>query len=90
VIGKGTYKKGSDEYNKRGGPTLSKKALKLENNKWYAVKIRVINNLLFYSVDNETTLECSLEKSNLSQKGKLGFITNGEAKIIDLTIKTIQ
>ncbi|MDW8852612.1 hypothetical protein SD960_21100 [Flavobacterium sp. MMLR14_040] len=90
VIGKGTYKKGSDEYNKRGGPTLFKKALKLENNKWYAVKIKVINNQLFYSVDNETTLECSLEKSNLSQKGKLGFITNGEAKIIDLRIKTIQ
>jgi hypothetical protein len=90
VIGKGTYKKGSDEYNKRGGPTLFKKALKLENNKWYAVKIRVISNQLFYSVDNETTLECSLEKSNLSQKGKLGFITNGEAKIVDLTIKTIQ
>jgi len=90
VIGKGTYKKGSDEYNKRGGPTLFKKALKLENNKWYAVKIRAINNQLFYSVDNETILECSLEKSNLSQKGKLGFITNGEAKIVDLTIKAIQ
>ncbi|OXB06755.1 hypothetical protein [Flavobacterium pectinovorum] len=90
VIGKGTYKKGSDEYNKRGGPTLFKKSLKLENNKWYAVKIRAINNQLFYSVDNETILECSLEKSNLSQKGKLGFITNGEAKIIDLTIKAIQ
>ena len=89
IIGKGTYKKGSDEYNKRGGPTLFKKPLKLENNKWYAVKIRVINNQLFYSVDNETILECSLEKSNLSQKGKLGFITNGEAKIIDLTIKTL-
>ena len=89
VIGKGTYKKGSDEYNKRGGPTLFKKALKLENNKWYAVKIRVVNNQLFYSVDNETILECSLEKSNLSQKGKLGFITNGEAKIVDLTIKTL-
>lgn len=89
VIGKGTYKKGSDEYNKRGGPTLFKKSLKLENNKWYAVKIRAINNQLFYSVDNETILECSLEKSNLSQKGKLGFITNGEAKIIDLTIKTL-
>jgi len=89
VIGKGTYKKGSDEYNKRGGPTLFKKPLKLENNKWYAVKIRVINNQLFYSVDNETILECSLEKSNLSQKGKLGFITNGEAKIIDLTIKAL-
>lgn len=90
VIGKGTYKKGSDEYNKRGGPTLFKKALKLENNKWYAVKIRAINNQLFYSVDNETILECSLEKSNLSQKGKLGFITNGEAKIVNLTIKAIQ
>jgi len=90
VIGKGTYKKGSDEYNKRGGPTLFKKPLKLENNKWYAVKIKVINNQLFYSVDHETTLECSLEKSNLSQKGKLGFITNGEAKIVDLTIKAIQ
>lgn len=89
VIGKGTYKKGSDEYNKRGGPTLFKKPLKLENNKWYTVKLRVINNQLFYSVDNATILECSLEKSNLSQKGKLGFITNGEAKIIDLTIKSL-
>ena len=90
VIGKGTYKKGSDEYNKRGGPTLFKKPLKLENNKWYDLKIRVLNNQLSFSVDNQTTLECSLEKSNLSQKGTLGFITNGEAKIIDLTIKTIQ
>ena len=90
VIGKGTYKKGSDEYNKRGGPTLFKKPLKLENNKWYVLKIRVLNNQLSFSVDNETTLECSLEKSNLSQKGTLGFITNGEAKIIDLTIKVLQ
>jgi hypothetical protein len=89
VIGKGAYKKGSDEYDKRGGPTLFKKPIKLENNKWYAIKIRVLNNQLSFSVDNETTLECSLEKSNLSQKGKLGFITNGEAKIVDLTIKTL-
>lgn len=90
VIGKGVYNKNSDEYNKRGGPTLFKKAMKLENNKWYSVKIRVTNNQLYFSVNNETTLECSLEKSNLSQQGKLGFITNGEAKIIDLTIKSIE
>ena len=90
VIGKGTYKKGSDEYNKRGGPTLFKKPLKLENNKWYIVKIRVANNQLYFSVNNETFLECSIEKSKLSQQGKLGFLTNGEAKIIDLTIKTIE
>ncbi|WP_428228996.1 hypothetical protein [Flavobacterium sp.] len=90
VIGKGVYKKNSDEYGKRGGPTLFKKAIKLENNKWYSVKIRVSNQQLFFSVDNETFLECSLEKSNLSQKGKLGFLTNGEAKVIDLKIKNIQ
>lgn len=90
VIGKGVYNKNSDEYGKRGGPTLFKKAIKLENNKWYSVKIKVSNNQLYFSVDDKTILECSLEKSDLSQKGKLGFITNGEAKIIDLTIKTIQ
>ena len=90
VIGQGVYNKNSDEYGKRGGPTLFKKPMKLENNKWYSVKIRVANNQLYFSVDNETFLECSIEKSNLSQQGKLGFLTNGQAKIIDLTIKTIQ
>ena len=90
VIGQGVYNKNSDEYSKRGGPTLFKKPMKLENNKWYSVKIRVANNQLYFSVDNETFLECSIEKSNLSQQGKLGFLANGQAKIIDLTIKTIQ
>ncbi|WP_456315552.1 hypothetical protein [Pseudomonas shirazensis] len=90
VIGKGTYKKGSNEYEKRGGPTLFKKPIKLENNKWYALKIKVLNNQLSFSIDNETTLECSLEKSDLSQEGKLGFITNGEVKINDFKIKAIQ
>ncbi|GAA6767394.1 hypothetical protein AAFH68_33430 [Flavobacterium sp. CGRL1] len=61
----------------------------MQNNKWYTIKIKVQNNQLFFSVDNKTALECSLEKSNLSQKGKLGFLTNGEAKIIDLSIKTL-
>jgi hypothetical protein len=90
VIGRGVYKEGSDEYEKRGGPTLFKKPMKLENNKWYSVKIRAANNQLFFSVDNETFLECSLEKSKLSQQGKLGLLTNGEAKIIDLTVKNIE
>ncbi|QGK74712.1 hypothetical protein [Flavobacterium sp. SLB02] len=90
VIGRGVYKEGSDEYEKRGGPTLFKKPMKLENNKWYSVQIRVFNNQLFFSVDNETFLECSLEKSKLSQQGKLGLLTNGEAKIIDLTVKNIE
>ncbi|MRX40663.1 hypothetical protein GJU43_15355 [Flavobacterium sp. LC2016-23] len=89
VIGRGVYKKGTDEYEKRGGPTLFKKPMKLENNKWYSVKIKVLHNQLFFSVNNETALECSLEKSHLSRKGKLGFLTNGEAKITDLTIKNI-
>lgn len=89
VIGKGVYKKGSDEYEKRGGPTLFKKAMKLENNKWYSIKIRSINNQLFFSVDDATTLECAIEKANLSQQGKLGFITNGEVKIVDFKIKTL-
>jgi hypothetical protein len=89
VIGKGVYHKNSDEYGKRGGPTLFKKTMKLENNKWYLVKIRVSNNQLFFSVDNETFLECSIEKSNLSPKGKLGFLTNGEVKITDLKIKSL-
>lgn len=90
VIGKGVYNKNSDEYGKRGGPSLFTKPMKLENNKWYSIKIRVTNNQLYFSVNNETTLECSLEKSNLSQQGKLGFLTNGEAKITNLTIKTLQ
>ena len=90
VIGKGVYNKNSDEYGKRGGKSLFTKPMKLENNKWYTVKIKVQNNQLHFSVNNQTSLECSLEKSNLSQQGKLGFITNGEVKITDLTIKTLQ
>ena len=90
VIGQGAYSKNSDEYGKRGGPTLFKKPMKLENNKWYSVKIRVANNQLYFSVNNATFLECSIEKSKLSQQGKLGFLTNGEAKIIDLKVKSIE
>jgi hypothetical protein len=89
VIGQGVYHKNTDEYGKRGGKSLFTKSMELQNNKWYSVKIRVQNNQLYFSVDNKITLECSLEKSNLSQKGKLGFITNGETKITDLTIKTL-
>lgn len=89
VIGKGVYNKNSDEYGKRGGKSLFTKQIALQNNKWYIVKIKIQNNQLFFSVDNKTSLECSLEKSNLSQKGKIGFITNGEVKIVDLTIKTL-
>lgn len=89
VIGRGAYNKNSDEYSKRGGPTLFKKPMPLENNKWYAVKIRVSNNQLYFAVNNETFLECSLEKSNLSQQGRLGFLTNGQAHITDLAIKSL-
>lgn len=88
VIGDGVYDKKDDSYGKRGGKTLFRKPMQLENNKWYAVKIKVFNNQLFFSVDDKTTLECSLEKSNLNQKGKLGFITNGEVKITYLKIKS--
>jgi len=89
VIGDGVYDKKDDSYGKRGGKTLFRKPMQLENNKWYAVKIKVINNQLSFSVDGKTSLECSLEKSNLNQKGKLGFITNGEVKITDLNIRTL-
>ncbi|SFC77081.1 hypothetical protein [Flavobacterium phragmitis] len=89
VIGKGVYDKNSNEYGKRGGKSLFNKPIELQNNKWYSVKIKVQNNQLLFSVDNKTSLECSLENKNLSQTGKLGFITNGEVKIIDLKIKTI-
>ncbi|TDX11759.1 family 16 glycoside hydrolase [Flavobacterium sp. S87F.05.LMB.W.Kidney.N] len=89
VIGDGIYDKKDDSYGKRGGKTLFKKPMELENNKWYSVKIKVKNNQLFFSVDNKTSLECSLEKSNLNQKGKLGFITNGEVKITGLKIKSL-
>lgn len=89
IIGKGIYDKNNEEYGKRGGPTLLKKAIDLNNNKWYQVTIKVINNQLSFSVDNKM-LECSLVEKNLSQKGKIGFITNGEVKITDLIIKTIQ
>ncbi|WP_289058330.1 family 16 glycoside hydrolase [uncultured Flavobacterium sp.] len=89
VIGDGMYDKKDDSYGKRGGKTLFRKPMQLENNKWYSVKIKVLNNQLSFSVDDKTTLECSLEKSNLNQKGKLGFITNGEVKIMDLKIKSL-
>ncbi|WP_119789983.1 family 16 glycoside hydrolase [Flavobacterium anhuiense] len=90
VIGDGVYDKKDDSYGKRGGKTLFRKPMQLENNKWYAVKIKVANNQLSFSVDDKTTLECLLEKSNLNQKGKLGFITNGEVTLTDLSIKYIQ
>ena len=89
IIGRGVYHQNNDEYGKRGGPSLFKKPMQLENNKWYTVKIRVSNNQLYFAVNNQTFLECSVEKSNLNQQGQLGFITNGQAKITDLTIKTI-
>jgi hypothetical protein len=89
VIGKGVYHKDSDEYDKRGGPTLFKKPMKLDLNQWYRVKIKVLDNQLFFSVNDETFLECSIEKSHLSRQGQLGFLTNGEVKIYDLTIKSI-
>lgn len=89
VIGKGIYRKHSDEYNKRGGPTLFKSPIKLEQNKWYAVKIKVLNRQLFFSVDN-TFLECSIEKSNLSQQGRLGFLTNEKTEIKDLLVKNLN
>jgi len=90
VIGDGVYDKKDDSYGKRGGKTLFRKPMQLENNKWYSVKIRVQNSQLYFSVDDKTSLECSLEKSNLNQKGKLGFISNGEIKITDLKIKYIK
>lgn len=89
VIGRGKYVKNGNEYDDRGGPTLFSKSMDLKNNQWYSIKIRVLNNQLFFSVDGTTTLECSIEKSNLSQHGKLGFITNGEVKITDLIIKSL-
>ncbi|AXB57321.1 family 16 glycoside hydrolase [Flavobacterium fluviale] len=89
VIGDGVYDKKDDSYGKRGGKTLFKKPMELENNKWYSVKIKVQNKQLFFSIDNKTSLECSLEKSSLNQKGKLGFITNGEVKITGLKIKSL-
>ncbi len=88
VIGNGVYDKKDNSYGKRGGKSLFTKPIELENNKWYSVKIKVINSQLYFSVNDKTTLECSLEKSNLNQKGKLGFITNGEVKITELKIKS--
>jgi hypothetical protein len=89
VIGDGIYDKKDDSYGKRGGKTLFKKPMELENNKWYYLKIKVLNNQLYFSVDNKTSIECSIEKSSLNQKGKLGFITNGEVKITGLKIKSL-
>lgn len=89
IIGDGVYDKKDDSYGKRGGKTLFKKPMELENNKWYDLKIKVLNNQLYFSVDNKTSIECSLEKSNLNQKGRIGFITNGEVKITGLKIKSL-
>ncbi|MCV9931592.1 hypothetical protein OIU80_04805 [Flavobacterium sp. LS1R47] len=89
VIGRGVYHKKSDEYDKRGGKSLFTKPIELQNNKWYTVKIKVQNNQLLFSVDNNTILECALEKNNLSQQGKVGLITNGEVKITDFVIKNL-
>ncbi|MWB94887.1 hypothetical protein GON26_10955 [Flavobacterium sp. GA093] len=89
VIGKGVYKKGGHEYENYGGPSLFTKSMKLEKNKWYFIKIKMLHNQLFFSVDNETVLTCYIDKNNLNEEGKLGFITNGEVKITNLTIRNI-
>lgn len=88
-IGKGVYNKNSDEYGKRGGPTILKKPFDFSSNVWHKVKIRVQNKQLQFIVDENTSLECSLEKQNLSQKGKIGFLTNGKIQMKDLKIKTL-
>ncbi|KRD10083.1 hypothetical protein ASE21_10195 [Flavobacterium sp. Root901] len=89
IIGRGTYNEKSDEYGKRGGPTLLKKPFDFTSNIWHLVKIKVQNNQLQFTVNDNITLECSLEKYNLSSKGKLGFITNGKTEIKNLVIKTL-
>lgn len=89
IIGKGTYNEKSDEYGKRGGPTLLKKSFDFPSNLWHRIKIKVENSQLQFTVNESITLECSLEKYNLSQKGKLGFITNGKTEIKNLVIKTL-
>lgn len=89
VIGRGTYIKNSDEYGKRGGPTVLKKPFDFSSNVWHKVKIQVQNKQLLFIVDENTSLECSLEKQNLSQKGKIGFLTNGKSQIKNLVIKTL-
>lgn len=88
-IGRGIYDKNSDEYGKRGGPTILKKPFDFSSNVWHKVKIQVQNKQLKFIVDENTSLECSLEKQNLSQKGKIGFLTNGKAQMKDLKIKTL-
>jgi hypothetical protein len=89
VIGRGIYNKKSDEYDKRGGPTLLNKPFNFSSNTWHKVKIQVLNKKLLFVVNDSVSIECSLEKYNLSQKGKIGFLTNGKAKIKDLRIKNL-
>jgi hypothetical protein len=89
VIGRGIYNKKSDEYGKRGGPTILNKPFNFSSNSWHKVKIQVQNKKLLFVVNDSISLECSLEKYNLSQKGKISFLTNGKAKIKDLRIKNL-
>ncbi|MBE8724055.1 family 16 glycoside hydrolase [Flavobacterium hungaricum] len=89
VIGKGNYDKNSDEYGKRGGPTILKKPFDFSSNVWHRVKIKMQNKQLQFIVDDSTSLDCSLEKYSLSQKGKIGFLTNGKVQFKNLIIKTL-
>lgn len=89
VIGRGVYHKNSDEYGKRGGPSLLTKKFDFTSSIWHNVKIKVQDKQLQFIVDENTSLECSLEKYNLNQKGKLGFLTNGTIQMKNLKIKTL-
>ena len=87
VIGRGIYNPLKDD--DRGGPSLFRKNIALQNNHWYNIKIRVLNKRLFFSVVDQAILECDIPKSNLNETGKIGFLTNGEIKLSNLIIKSL-
>jgi hypothetical protein len=89
IIGKGYFNR-FDEERPGGGPSLYSKPIEIKYDEWYNIKIEVLNNNLTITINNSVSLSCSFSEHNLSKKGCLGLLTNGNIEIKDLVIESIK
>ncbi len=73
-----------------GGITVKSAAVEILNNTWYHIKIKSLNNRLVLKINDNKLLELSIIEEKLSTKGRLGLLTNGQALIKNLTIKSLR
>ncbi len=73
-----------------GGPTIETIPIELRNNTWNNLKITYSNKLLVVKLNSNKTLDYSLKDENLSTKGILGLLTNGEVLIKNMVIKAVK